>query len=211
MRRLVFLSLAVMLSFSILGTANAALQNNGNGLIYDTDLDITWYDASVTGRSWQEAKTWAENLEITVNGATYSNWRLPSALNRNGSGPTDGYNVTGSEMGHLFYTELVNKGYYDVNGNVQPGYGLVNKAPFTTLEGLGYWSNEAGSDPSYNGGAWYFAFSFGRQSVIYTDYLYQPLAVHEGNVGAPVPIPAAIWLLGSGLIGLVSLRRRMKK
>lgn len=27
----------------------------------------------------------------------------------------------------------------------------------------------------------------------------------------PVPIPAAIWLLGSGLIGLIGLRRKFKK
>jgi hypothetical protein len=29
--------------------------------------------------------------------------------------------------------------------------------------------------------------------------------------GTPVPIPAAAWLLGSGLLGLVAIRRRMKK
>jgi len=29
------------------------------------------------------------------------------------------------------------------------------------------------------------------------------------QVSAPVPVPAAIWLLGSGLIGLVGIRRRM--
>jgi hypothetical protein len=28
---------------------------------------------------------------------------------------------------------------------------------------------------------------------------------------AAVPIPAAVWLLGSGLVGLIGLRRRMKK
>ena len=31
------------------------------------------------------------------------------------------------------------------------------------------------------------------------------------QVTAPVPIPAAAWLLGSGLVGLVGLRRKMKK
>ena len=199
--------LAVALGFS--GLAHATLVNNGGGLIYDTDLNLTWYDFSVSGRHWQEAKDWAAALEITVNGTTYSDWRLPSSLNQDGSGPTDGYNVTGSELGHLFYTELGNKGYYDVNGHTQAGYGLVNKGPFTTLENFAYWSNEEGHDPAYDGGAWYFAFSFGRQSVIYTDYHYQPLAVHKGNVGAPVPIPAAVWLFGTGLIGLFGVRRKI--
>jgi hypothetical protein len=28
---------------------------------------------------------------------------------------------------------------------------------------------------------------------------------------APVPVPAAVWLLGSGLIGLLGIRRKFKK
>jgi hypothetical protein len=38
----------------------------------------------------------------------------------------------------------------------------------------------------------------------------QPDAI-DITFAAPVPIPAAVWLLASGLIGLVGLRRRMRK
>jgi hypothetical protein len=31
------------------------------------------------------------------------------------------------------------------------------------------------------------------------------------TAAAPVPIPAAVWLFGSGLVGLIGLRRRLKK
>jgi len=28
---------------------------------------------------------------------------------------------------------------------------------------------------------------------------------------SPVPIPGAVWLLGSGVVGLIGLKRRMRK
>jgi hypothetical protein len=42
-----------------------------------------------------------------------------------------------------------------------------------------------------------------------TTYTYIDLVTFNGTTA--VPIPAAAWLLGSGLIGLVAIRRRMKK
>ncbi|PIE57922.1 MAG: hypothetical protein CSA33_05505 [Desulfobulbus propionicus] len=33
-------------------------------------------------------------------------------------------------------------------------------------------------------------------------------AIEAGNTGSPVPIPGAVWLLGSALLGLVGIRRR---
>ena len=65
------LSLAIVLGFSTQG--NADLINNGGGLIYDTDFNITWYDAPADARSWSAQMYWASNLskgEVT-------GWRLP--------------------------------------------------------------------------------------------------------------------------------------
>jgi len=44
MKKVFFLGMFLAV-FGFSAIANAALINNGNGLIYDTDLNITWYDA----------------------------------------------------------------------------------------------------------------------------------------------------------------------
>jgi len=99
----------------------------GVQVINDTDRNITWLDYSNAPDTWQNQVSWAANLAVTVNGVTYDNWRLPATVD----GPyvwgydgttTAGYNITTSEMGHLYYTELVNKGYYDCREQVNcPG------------------------------------------------------------------------------------------
>jgi hypothetical protein len=111
-------------------------------------------------------------------------------------------------MGHLFYTELGNKGYYATDGtHPQPGWGLNNTGDFEHLIMSWYLSGtEYAGTPD---GAWSFHMFYGNQNPSYenpTDYV---LAVRSGQVSA-VPVPGAIWLLGSGLAGLVALARRRK-
>jgi len=48
------------------------------------------------------------------------------------------------------------------------------------------------------------------QLPIYTDNTKTELLGDNGPDYAPVPIPAAVWLLGSGLLGLVGIRRKVK-
>ncbi len=81
----------------------------GFGLIYDVERDITWLKdanyAKTAGRtpdgqmSWNTAMAW-------VSGLAYhgiSGWRLPTALDPDGSGPFVGSNCTRGELGHLFF------------------------------------------------------------------------------------------------------------
>ena len=45
--------------------------------------------------------------------------------------------------------------------------------------------------------------------TIYIDDLY--VSSTGGYIASPVPVPAAVWLFGSGLLGLAGLRRKQKK
>ncbi len=189
---------------------------------YDTTLDITWLaDASVNGQmTWDAANTWANNLD--VNGVT--GWRLPTMVDTGTPGcegiaytGTDcGYNVqTGSaattvysEMASLFYDTLGNLADFDTSGATQSGSGLSNTGPFSNLWSSYYWSGLEYAPVTSR--AWYFRFNNGRQYSFYKTFggMYA-LAVRPGDVST-VPVPAAVWLFGSGLMGLLGVMRRKR-
>ena len=87
------------------------LKNRGFGLIYDSVRNITWLrDANYartightpTGEmTWDRAMAWVQSLSYY--GTT--GWRLPSALNSDGSGPCRGQNCNDSELGFFFLVE----------------------------------------------------------------------------------------------------------
>jgi len=142
----------------------------GNRLIYDTDLNITWYDYTKSWDTWQNQNDWASNLTVNFSGTIYDDWRLPSTVGGAFSWGCDetttaGYNITSSEMGHLFYVELGNKGKNDISCNTQAGWGLSNKGPFIKLKRYLYWSGTAAYGAG-GGDAWDFDFGYGGQ---YTD------------------------------------------
>ena len=219
--------------FSI--NANAALVERLGGLAYyDTESDLTWLaDANAAGTTmnWADANTWVTGLSI--DGVT--GWRLPDTNPINGSsydyaynydGSTDGgYNMSaagtvyegslGSEIAYLFYTTLGNTGFYNTDGTetgcTPPDYCLTNTGPFTNIQTPftgGYWSEAEHNNFVGTPAAWFFSFYDGYQGNydINSDVLYA-WAVHDGDVSA-VPVPTAVWLFGSGLIGLVGFARR---
>jgi hypothetical protein len=200
MKRIFILTVMMAMVLGVSMQAHATLFNQGtdtlgNRLIYDNDLDITWYDYTRSYDTWQNQVNWADALSVTFGGNFIDNWRLPTALNQDGSGPCSGYNCTGSEMGHLYYTEL---------GNAAGGP-LTNTGPFTNLQQLYYWSGtEYSADPHY---AWDFDTNGGNQTNYDKGLSLYAIAVRPGDVSA-VPEPGTMLLLGTGLAGLIVFRKR---
>lgn len=203
----------------VVRTSNAALTTIGTAtydgneynLIYEDDsIDggLVWLDYTKGYDTWQSQMDWASGLggDLTVTLAPgytthidwATGWRLPLTQDE-----TEGFNQTGSEMGHLYYESLGNVAYDD------PGWGLNNVGDFKNLKsGNSAWSGtEYSARPDI---AWYFVFTTGSQVRITKTNSRYALAVQPGQVSA-VPIPSAIWLLGSGLIGLVGVRRKFRK
>lgn len=199
------------------GNAHAALIDRGNGMIYDTVLNITWLQDmnypktlgfSETGSMYyDEARLWAEDL---VYGG-FDDWRLPSArlvgseVSSNDGSTDVGWNNIRSELGHLYYVDLQNN---RDDGFINPGNfidGLTGQPKsFLNLTDNVYWLLEAGSMnygmlfDNWDGLQYVAQMGDGRASVV---------AVRDGDV-ANVPVPSAALLLGSGLIGLAGVGRR---
>lgn len=186
-------------SLLLAGAAHAALQDrdlNGDTVVdafYDTDLNITWLrDANVNGGTqyWSVAVGWARAYSI----GGYSDWRLPN------SDLCQGYNCTGSEMGHLWYVELGN-----------PPHGpLTNTGKFENLASGIYWSGTL--NPSLPGYAFDFYMNDGLQhggADVRASYGLMAMFVRDGDVAA-IPEPETYALMLSGLAGLALARRQRR-
>lgn len=122
MKRLSISIMTVILFFGLVMSTDAVLIDRGGGMIYSTELNVTWlqdakyartsgYDA-VGRMTWDAAMEWAENLTY----AGYDDWRLPTSDPSHPGGDGGGSKL--NEMAYLIYTELVNSGY--PHGNYGP-------------------------------------------------------------------------------------------
>ena len=180
------------------------LLDRGNGLIYDPDLDITYYDFSFGPTSWSAASDWANNLVF----GGFDDWRLPKMRDASpnfdqncsfnsffdASGSADrGWNKASSELGHLFYEELDGVPLFDEAavcdfGSPNPNPGLVNgTGPFQNLQfAAAYWTSTPEFSASHH---WNFGLSHGGQGTSInnpTEGGYA-IAVRDGDVRSTDP------------------------
>jgi hypothetical protein len=172
-------------------------------LIYEDDQGLIWLDYTNPGNRWPQQMGWAAGLN-DLGVLTYKfdpgisvswggDWRLPETMDgarRFGYDGTTtvGFNITSSELGHLFYLSLGNRGYYDTKGTPGTGWfpdsnwGPKNTGPFENLQAGMY---RSGTEYSiYPQHAWAFNFAFGHQGnkSFKSSYPYLGIAVRPGTV-----------------------------
>ncbi|MDO8358079.1 MAG: hypothetical protein Q7U76_17010 [Nitrospirota bacterium] len=231
------LAIALLFIFlTLVDTSQAALIDAGNGLIYDNVSNVTWLSSGLTftnnvagstsnptgnpytgpllgtvvtpslgapytiaandlnydsglGRwvgSWWAATAWADGFTSQHGSQTVSDWRLP----------------TTAEAQNLIA---------QLN---QLGTGRVGAAPPFEFVPPFFWTSDLTSETNVNfanmlggtiGNRTFFDSTAGRPA--YSNVM----AVVPGSV-APVPLPAAAWLFGSGLASLLfSARKRFDR
>jgi len=195
----------------ISNAANSALLprlpdgSGGFQAYYDDSLGITWLTdanlaASVSfgaggiqpnGRmKYANAENWIIGMN-TDNGTGwlgFNNWQIAES----------------GWMSNLFFNTLGNTvdGICNTSDGL-PNLCLDNRGPFTNLNPVGYW----GDSPGTGSFATRFHFGVGNiQTEPKTDSSFILFPVIVGDI-APVPIPAAVWLFGSGLLGLIGMMR----
>ena len=218
MSRLKAFRSAVCVALCLLGVGNASatLIDNSDGTVTQIRGDgsrLVWLkDANYAQTSGFDADgqmNWFQSMDwaATLNFAGFSDWRLPSALNIDGTGPCDSLNCTNSEMGNLYYVEF----------GGQPFAPPLDWTPFINVQYLiysDYWTSTDGTSPSVPNAARVFNFTFGDSGETGIGKLQNNFPAYAWAVrdvpAIPEPETYAMMLAGLGMLGFAARRRKQR-
>ena len=179
--------------------AQAALVSQGGYVVLDNVNNLLWYTDG-TDRNFASATSWAAGL--TEGGLSAGSWGLSNNIQFGLLAAAAGYVAGNSSTQQTAVTNLDSLG---INGtykgfwSTETGYGLQG-------------NNNSGSYPYY-GGSTTYVLEIG-QSFSWTGDMKGSLAVasYTAPAQSAVPIPAAAWLMASGLgaLGVAARKRRAK-
>jgi hypothetical protein len=112
MSKILISLMTTILVFGLTISSHAILIDRGGGMIYSTEMNVTWLQDAKYARTsgydadglmnWADAMQWAQNLSY----GGYDNWRLPTYLDafeyQYDAAPPE------HEMAYLLFTELGN-------------------------------------------------------------------------------------------------------
>ncbi len=197
MKKTLLCSALLAALMSVAGGAQAALVSQGTGLVYDNVNNLLWFTDG-TNRDFDSATSWAAGL--TTGGLSAGSWGLSNNIKFSQLAAAAGYVAGDSSTQQAAATNLDNLG---INGQMfgfwstETGYGLQG-------------NNNSGVYPYYDGFTMY-VISIG-QSFSWAGASLGSLAVASYTAPAPsaVPIPAAAWLMASGLGAFGAAARKRK-
>jgi hypothetical protein len=187
---------------------SAVIADSG-GVIHDTPsyydpsgtytLSATDFNPSNGTMTWWGAQAWVHYLDVTNYGGS-NRWVLPTTVDSNASagypnGAAGNAAQSSSQLAQLFYGGLGQVAGASITTTHNGSYSL-----FSNVQDYGYWSGTEYSAGPYD--AWTLG-PTGYQIDITKNLYGSALAVQ-----APVPLPAAAWLLLAGLGGIGSFARK---
>lgn len=185
---------ATAMVLSLFGSGSyAALVDNGTSMI-DTATGLEWLDLTQTlGLSWNQAEA---TSFVTVDGYVHATEAQVITLFTNaGFLTTDNTNNTANNpaaadlLAFLGCTQFC---------------GTIN----ATGRGFAEWDATTATRPNYHTSG--LGAGAATTSLLTSDYDLTDATAGHFLVRAAVPIPAAVWLFGSGLLGLAGIARRKK-
>ncbi|GBD97970.1 MAG TPA: DUF1566 domain-containing protein [Nitrospirae bacterium] len=191
MKNISVLAVLLALVFVLTASAQAELIDRGGGLIYDTDLDVTWmqdanygYEWPYGRRLWDDAMAWADSLVYQG----YDDWRLPEA-----DSFCPSIDCATSEMGHLFFIEGISPWWED-------------EAPFINVQ-AGYYWYATEYDASR---VWEIDFNNGDQSLRLKNSYAYAWAVRDGDSVPviPEPVSSILFVIGGAALAARNFRRK---